>query len=169
MLCFAVEGALVDWSGLLMQERTGAAPATAAVGFSAFSIAMAACRFAGDRMIVRFGAFRVMVVGGIAMFAGLATAVLSTHFMLSACGFALIGLGAANVVPLLFGAASRIPGMSVGAGVAAVATLGYGGLLLAPPVLGWIATQSSVMVALGMLSLSGLVIAVSAGVVKRHG
>ena len=169
MLCFAVEGALVDWSGLLMQERTGAAPATAAVGFSAFSIAMAACRFAGDRMIVRFGTLRVMVVGGIAMFAGLATAVLSTHFMLSACGFALIGLGAANVVPLLFGAASRIPGMSAGAGVAAVATLGYGGLLLAPPVLGWIATQSSVMVALGMLSLSGLVIAVSAGVVKRHG
>ena len=103
------------------------------------------------------------------MFAGLATAVLSTHFLLSACGFALIGLGAANVVPLLFGAASRIPGMSVGAGVAAVATLGYGGLLLAPPVRGWIATQSSVMVALGMLSLSGLVIAVSAGVVKRHG
>ena len=63
MLCFAVEGALVDWSGLLMQERTGAAPATAAIGFSAFSIAMAACRFAGDRMIVRFGALRVMVVG----------------------------------------------------------------------------------------------------------
>jgi MFS family permease len=169
MLCFAVEGALVDWSGLLMQERTGAAPATAALGFSAFSVAMAACRFAGDRMIVRFGALRVMVVGGIAMFAGLATAVLSTHFLLSACGFALIGLGAANVVPLLFGAASRIPGMSAGAGVAAVATLGYGGLLLAPPVLGWIATQSSVMMALGMLSLSGLVIALSAGVVKRHG
>ncbi|OON60432.1 MFS transporter [Massilia sp. KIM] len=168
MLCFAVEGALVDWSGLLMQERTGADPATAALGFSAFSVAMAACRFAGDRLIVRFGALRIMVAGGVAMFAGLATAVLSTHFLLSACGFALIGLGAANVVPLLFGAASRIPGMSAGAGVAAVATLGYGGLLLAPPVLGWIATQSSVMMALGVLSLSGLVIALSARVVKGH-
>jgi MFS family permease len=167
LLCFAVEGALVDWSALLMQERTGAAPASAALGYSAFSIAMALCRFAGDRMILRFGAMRVMVVGGLAMFAGLATAVLSTHFVLSACGFALIGLGAANVVPLLFGAASRIPGMSAGAGVAAVATLGYGGLLLAPPVLGWIAAQASVMVALGALSLSGLVIAMSAGLIKR--
>ena len=168
LLCFAVEGALVDWSALLMQERTGAEPSRAALAYSAFSVAMAACRFAGDRLILRFGALRVMVLGGLAMFAGLATAVLSTAFLLSAAGFALIGIGAANVVPLLFGAASRIPGMSAGAGVAAVATLGYGGLLLAPPVLGYIASHASVMVALGMLSLSGLVIAMSAGVIQRQ-
>jgi len=167
LLCFAVEGALVDWSALLMEERTGATPASAALGFSAFSIAMAACRFAGDRLIVRFGALRIMVIGGLAMFAGLALAVASTHFVLSAVGFALVGLGAANVVPLLFGAAARIPGMSAGNGVAAVATLGYGGLLLAPPVLGWVAMHSSIMVALGALSLSGLVIALSARIIRR--
>ncbi|MBD8567007.1 MFS transporter [Oxalobacteraceae sp. CFBP 8763] len=167
LLCFAVEGALVDWSALLMEERTGATPASAALGFSAFSIAMAACRFAGDRLIVRFGALRIMVVGGLAMFAGLALAVASTHFVLSAIGFALVGLGAANVVPLLIGAAGRIPGMSAGNGVAAVATLGYGGLLLAPPVLGWVAMHSSIMVALGGLSLSGLVIALSARIIRR--
>jgi len=167
LLCFAVEGALVDWSALLMEERTGATPASAALGFSAFSIAMAACRFAGDRLIVRFGALRIMVTGGLAMFAGLALAVASTHFVLSAVGFALVGLGAANVVPLLLGAASRIPGMSAGSGVAAVATLGYGGLLLAPPILGWVAMQTSVMVALGALSLSGIVIAANARVIRR--
>jgi len=167
LLCFAVEGALVDWSALLLEERTGASPASAALGYSAFSIAMAACRFAGDRIILRFGAVRVMVIGGLAMFAGLALAVLSTNFVMSSLGFALVGLGAANVVPLLFGAASRIPGMHPGAGVAAVATLGYGGLLLAPPVLGWGAMHSSVMVALGALSLSGIVIALSAGVLKK--
>jgi len=167
LLCFAVEGALVDWSALLMRERTGASEASAALGFSAFSIAMAACRFAGDRLIVRFGAVRVMVLGGLAMFAGLALATTSTHFALSACGFALIGLGAANVVPLLIGAGGRIPGMSPGAGVAAVATLGYGGLLLAPPVLGWVAMHSSVTMALGMLSLSGLVIALNARILKH--
>jgi len=167
LLCFAVEGALVDWSALLLEERTGASPASAALGYSAFSIAMAACRFAGDRIILRVGAMRVMVIGGLAMFAGLALAVLSTNFVMSSCGFALVGLGAANVVPLLFGAAARIPGMHPGAGVAAVATLGYGGLLLAPPMLGWVAVHLSVMVALGALSLSGLVIALSAGVLKR--
>jgi len=169
LLCFAVEGALVDWSALLMRERTGASPALAALGFSAFSIAMAACRFAGDRLIVRFGAVRIMVLGGLAMFAGLALAVSSSDFALSAAGFALIGLGAANVVPLLIGAGGRIPGMSPGAGVAAVATLGYGGLLLAPPVLGWVAMQSSVTMALAMLSLSGLVIALNARILTRNG
>lgn len=167
LLCFAVEGALVDWSALLLEERTGAAPAAAALGYSAFSIAMAACRFAGDRIILRVGAVPVMVGGGLAMFAGLALAVWSTDFVLSSCGFALVGLGAANVVPLLFGAAARIPGSSPGAGVAAVATLGYGGLLLAPPVLGWVAVHSSVMMALGGLSLAGAVIAMSARVLKR--
>jgi len=167
LLCFAVEGALVDWSALLLEERTGATPAAAALGYSAFSIAMAACRFAGDRIILRVGAMRVMVIGGLAMFAGLALAVWSTNFVMSSVGFALVGLGAANVVPLLFGAAARIPGMHPGAGVAAVATLGYGGLLLAPPVLGWVAVHSSVMVALGALSLSGIVIALCAGVLRK--
>lgn len=88
--------------------------------------------------------------------------------MLPAAGFALIGIGPANVVPLLFGAASRITGMSAGAGGAAVATPGYGGLLLAPPVRGYIAAQASIMVALGAVSLSGLVIALSAGIIKRQ-
>jgi predicted MFS family arabinose efflux permease len=167
LLCFAVEGALVDWSALLLKERTKADPATAAFGYSAFSIAMAACRFAGDRLVLRFGAMRVMVIGGLGMFCGLMLAVLSTRVVLSACGFALIGLGAANVVPLLFSAAARIPGMSAGGGLATVATLGYAGLLLAPPLIGSVAAHTNIAVALGVLSLSGIVIAANARVVKR--
>jgi MFS family permease len=165
MLCFAIEGALVDWSALLLSERTGAAPASAALGYSAFSVAMAACRFAGDRLVLRFGALRMMVLGGLGMFGGLLLAVLSTHFLLSALGFAVVGLAAANVVPLIFGAAARIPGMSAGGGLATVATLGYAGLLLAPPLLGAIAAHANIAVALGILSASGLVIAANARIV----
>jgi MFS family permease len=167
MLCFAVEGALVDWSALLLTERTKADPASAAFGYSAFSVAMAACRFAGDRLVLRFGALRVMVTGGLGMFGGLMLAVFSTNLALSACGFALVGLAAANVVPLLFSAAARIPGMSAGGGLATVATLGYAGLLLAPPLIGSIAAHTNIAVALGMLAVSGLVIAANARVVKR--
>jgi len=168
MLCFAVEGALVDWSALLLTERTGAAPASAALGYSAFSIAMAGCRFAGDRLVQRFGAQRMMVLGGLGMFGGLMLAVLSPHFALSALGFGLIGLSAANVVPVIFAAAARIPGMSAGGGLATVATLGYAGLLMAPPLIGSIAAHTDIAVALGVLSLSGLVIAANARVVKRN-
>jgi MFS family permease len=128
---------------------------------------MAACRFLGDRLVLRFGAARVMVLGGLGMFGGLMLAVLSTHFVLSACGFALIGLAAANVVPLIFAAAARMPGMSAGGGLATVATLGYAGLLLAPPLIGSIAAHTNIAVALGILSISGIIIAANAGVVKR--
>jgi MFS family permease len=159
LLCFAMEGALVDWSALLLTTRTRVDAASAAFGYSAFSVAMAACRFAGDRLVLRFGPLRVMVVGGLGMFAGLMLAVVSTHFVVSALGFALIGLAAANVVPLIFAAAARMPGMSAGGGLATVATLGYAGLLLAPPLIGAIAAHTNIAVALGVLSLSGIVIA----------
>jgi MFS family permease len=159
LLCFAIEGALVDWSALLLTARTRVDAATAALGYSAFSVTMAACRFAGDRLVLRFGALRVMTVGGLGMFAGLMLAVASTQFVVSALGFALIGLSAANVVPLIFAAAARMPGMSAGGGLATVATLGYAGLLMAPPVIGSIAAHTDIAVALGVLSLSGIVIA----------
>jgi MFS family permease len=159
LLCFAIEGALVDWSALLLKERTQVDAATAALGYSAFSVTMAACRFAGDRLVLRFGPLRVMIVGGLGMFAGLMLAVVSTQFWLSALGLALIGLAAANVVPLIFAAAARMPGMSAGGGLATVATLGYAGLLMAPPLLGAIAAHTNIAVALGILSLSGIVIA----------
>jgi MFS family permease len=162
LLCFAVEGALVDWSALLLTERTRVDAASAAFGYSAFSVAMAACRFAGDRLVLRFGPLRVMTAGGLGMFAGLMLAVVSTHFMLSALGFALIGVSAANVVPLIFAAAARMPGMSAGGGLATVATLGYAGLLMAPPLIGSIAAHTNIAVALGILSLSGIVIAANA-------
>jgi len=172
LLCFAVEGALVDWSALLLTERTQVDAATAAFGYSAFSVAMAACRFAGDRLVLRFGALRVMVAGGVGMFAGLMLAVVSTHFLLSALGFALIGLSAANVVPLIFAAAARMPGMSAGGGLATVATLGYAGLLMAPPLIGSIAAHTNIAVALGILSVSGIVIAANSrrvvGWTARH-
>ncbi|UGQ45766.1 MFS transporter [Massilia endophytica] len=167
LLCMAVEGALVDWSALLLTERTGVDAATAAMGYSAFSIAMAACRFAGDGLVLRFGAQRMMAVGGLAMFLGLALAAASPWFILSSAGFALIGLGAANVVPLIFAAATRLPGMSAGGGLATAATVGYTGLLMGPVAIGWVAAHSNIAVALGGLSLAGLVIAFSTGAVKK--
>jgi len=70
-------------------------------------------------------------------------------------------------VPLIFAAAARIRGMSAGGGLATVATLGYAGLLLAPPLIGSVAAHTNIAVALGILSVSGVVIAANARVVKR--
>jgi MFS family permease len=156
LLCMAVEGAVADWSGLLLTEHTGASAAFAAIGYSAFSIAMAACRFAGDALIIRFGARLVMAAGGLCIAIGLLAAAMLPYPLAAASGFALVGLGAANVVPVIFGAAARVTGLSAGAGVATAATIGYTGFLLGPPLIGRIASVTSLAMAIGLLSLTGL-------------
>jgi MFS family permease len=161
LLCMAVEGALVDWSALLMRERTAAGLASAATGYSAFSFAMAACRFAGDQLVVKLGPRRVTILGGIFMCFGLLLSVWSNTYIGVCVGFVFIGLGAANVVPLIFGAAARLPRTSAGNGVATAATVGYAGFLFGPPIIGWIASRSSLAMALGYLSLAGAIIALS--------
>lgn len=166
LLCMAVEGALVDWSALVLRERTGASAAQAALGFSLFSVTMAACRFAGDGLVLRFGARGVMVTGGLAIAAGIGLAVATGNYLLSALGFGLVGLGAANVVPVIFTAAARTPGMAPGVGLATAATVGYSGFLLGPPVIGWIAAHAGLAAGVGSLALAGLVIAASANVVR---
>lgn len=166
LLCMAVEGALVDWSALVLSQQTGASAAQAALGFSLFSITMAACRFAGDSLVLRFGARGVMVAGGLAMAAGVLLAVGTGNYLVSALGFGLVGLGAANVVPVIFTAAARTPGMAPGVGLATAATVGYSGLLLGPPVIGWIAAHAGLAVGVGSLALAGAVIAASANIVR---
>lgn len=166
LLCMAVEGALVDWSALVLREQTGASAAQAALGFSLFSITMAACRFAGDGLVLRFGARGVMVTGGLAMAAGVLLAVSTGNYVAAALGFGLVGLGAANVVPVIFTAAARTPGMAPGVGLATAATVGYSGLLLGPPVIGWIAAHAGLAVGVGSLALAGVVIAASANIVR---
>lgn len=169
LLCMAVEGALVDWSALVLRQQTGASAAQAALGFSLFSIAMAACRFAGDSLVLRFGARGVMVAGGLAMAAGVLLAVGTGNYVVSALGFGLVGLGAANVVPVIFTAAARTPGMAPGVGLATAATVGYSGLLLGPPVIGWIAAHAGLALGVGSLALAGAVIAASANIVRGAG
>lgn len=166
LLCMAVEGAVADWSALLLTQHAGASAAFAAIGYAAFSIAMAVCRFAGDALIVRFGARRVMAAGGLWIAIGLLAAVIIPHPLAAAAGFALVGLGAANVVPVIFAAAARVPDLSGGAGVATAATIGYTGFLLGPPLIGAIASVTGLAAALGMLSLAGVCIAFGARAVS---
>ncbi|WP_088347183.1 MULTISPECIES: MFS transporter [Rhodomicrobium] len=165
LLAMGVEGAVADWSALLLTEHTGSSAAFAATGYAAFSIVMAACRFAGDSLISRFGARNMMIAGGILIALGLVSSATIPHPLLAAAGFALVGLGAANVVPVIFSAAARLPGLPPGAGVAAVASVGYAGLLMGPPLIGGVASLTGLATALGLLSLAGLAIVAGAGAV----
>jgi len=156
-LAFMTEGAVADWSGVFLMQA-GATAAGAAAGFAGFSAAMVLGRVFGDWTVRRLGP-AVVLRGGAALAAagfGLAVAWPAA----GAVGFALVGLGVANMAPLLFSAAGRA-GPAASTGVAAAATLGYAGLLLGPPMVGAVSDVVGLRGALGLLVLSAVVLAVA--------
>ena len=74
-------------------------------------------------------------------------------------GLAVTGAGAANIVPILFSASARTPGVSPALGIASATTLAYGGFLIAPPLLGFVGQHLSIAVALGLAGTAGLIVA----------
>jgi fucose permease len=156
------EGAVGDWSAVYLQDALGASGAVAATGFAAFSLTMAAGRFGGDHLIGRFGARVVLRVSSGLAAGGLAAALLTGWPPAAVVGFGLVGLGLANVVPVLFGSAGRVPGVPAGTALAAVATTGYCGYLAGPPLIGVAAEVAGLASALGLVSVACAVIAASA-------
>jgi fucose permease len=164
-LCFLAmmtEGAVIDWSALHLKDRLSLSAGSAASGFAAFSATMALGRFFGDRLRSRLSAARLVRASASLAAAGLFVALLAPWPAVAVAGFAIVGLGLSNLVPIFFSAAARIPGQPSGAAIAAVATLGYGGFLVGPPVIGAVAEMTSLTLALGSTVLAAIVIALAA-------
>lgn len=157
MFCFVVEGAIVDWSAIYLQSVAGASLETAVAGFVAFSLAMTVCRFMGDFAVKHLGRVRTVQVGGLLATAGLAVAMALPRPLPATIGFALLGIGLANVVPVLFSTAGQTKGVAPSVGVAMVATLGYAGLLLGPPLIGFGGDIVGLRAMLGVLIAFALV------------
>jgi fucose permease len=150
---FLVEGAMADWTAVLLHDVLGTSAALAALGYSAYSVTMMTMRFAGDRVVARWGAEpllrRATAVAALAFASALASANVAVTLVAVAC----IGVGVATVAPLVFGAAARRSHHGAGRGIAAMATLGYGGFLLGPAVIGWLAQMTGLRAALTLLAL----------------
>ena len=170
LLCFVsfmAEGSMLDWSAVFLRDCRGFAPSTAGIGYACFSIAMALGRLGGDRLVQRIGPVWAVRAG-----AGLA----ATGFALAACapwpeaslaGFVLIGLGASNIVPVMFSAAGRLPGVSPAIAIAAVTMLGYAGLLSGPALIGLMSRLAGLPLALAAVAGLLLLVAASARIVRR--
>lgn len=171
-LCFlsmTSEGAVVDWSALHLKQDLQLSSGMAATGFAAFSASMAASRFGGDWMRSRFGMTALVRWSALLAAFGLTVALTVPVSFVAVAGFALVGLGLANLVPLFFGAAGRIPGQGAGTAIAAVATMGYSGFLVGPPVIGVVADMTGLGRALGLIVLACLAVAAFAGAVRSAG
>jgi fucose permease len=171
LLAFAAlmaEGAMGDWSAVYLHEVLQATPALAAAGFAAFSSTMAIGRLAGDRIVTRFGAQTVLRASGGLAALGLTAALLLGDPIAAIAGCALVGLGIANVIPVLFSRAGSLPGVESGSALAAVTAIGYCGFLAGPPVIGVVAEFTSLPYGLGMVVVGCGLIALFAGVVRQR-
>ena len=156
------EGALADWSAIYLVSVAGADEATAALGYAVFSAAMVTMRLLGDRVVEIFGAVPTARVSCTVAAAGVGLAVGGATVGLSLAGFLLMGIGYAVVMPLAFSRAARDPEVPAGVAIASVATLGYGGMLVGPPLIGVVAEITSLRIAFCLLALLALVAAVLA-------
>lgn len=158
-LCMLVEGAMADWSGVYIATIDN--PNRAAIGFAAFSLTMTLGRITGDRIVNALGHARVIQWGGALAMVGSACVAAAPSAAWAVPGFALVGLGLANIVPSVFSAAAKV-GNNAAAGVAMVATTGYTGFLGGPPLVGFISSLSSLRVAFAFLAVAaGLILVVA--------
>jgi len=142
------EGAMYDWSVLYMKQERGSDAGTAALAYAAFSAAMAAGRFGGDWVRARWSPVTVMRWSGALAAVGMTGVLLMPWPIASLLTFSIVGLGLANVVPVLFSAASRQPDVPPAHGIAAVSSMGWLGMMAGPPLIGVVAHAVSLTVGL---------------------
>ena len=157
---------MLDWSAIFLRDIKGVAPEFSGVGYAAFSVAMAAMRLLGDGIVARLSGKKVVVYGGLLAAAGLCLAIVSPWVPGSLFGFVLLGVGAANIVPVFFSEAGRLPGIPPPISIPAITTIGYAGQLAGPALLGFIAYSFSLPIALGFSALLLVLVAVAFGVKK---
>jgi MFS family permease len=159
------EGASLDWSAVYLKEIIGSSAGLAAASTTAFALTMAVARIAGDKIVDRFGAVRTVRVGGVlATFGGLLV-VLAPNAASALCGFGLLGLGVAVVVPLAFAAAGR-SGPNPSQAIAGVATITYTSGLIAPSAIGSLAEATSLIVSFGLVTVLAFGLVLGAGVLR---
>jgi MFS family permease len=163
LLC---EGAAADWSAVYLRTELKTSAGFGGLGFTAFSLAMVSVRLAGDRLLTRFGAARLLPALAAIATVGLGAALIVYSPGATIIGYASLGLGVGLVVPGMFSAAGRLPGANVAAAVSTVAALSYLGFVAGPPLIGALAGLGSLRGALLVLPVLTGAIAVLAARTK---
>lgn len=137
------EGATLDWSALYLREELGASLPLSGFAFGAFCATMAIMRFAGDHIRDRFGAVRTLRISTILAIVGMLIAGFAPNAYLAILGFAVCGIGIANMVPIAISAAGNLPGFAQGVALSVATVMGYSGSLFVPSSIGFVAEYTS--------------------------
>ncbi len=169
-ICFAsflAEGAILDWSAVFLTEVQEMQTSMAGLGYAAFAAAMTTGRLTGDALVHKFR-YRAMLAAGAACAAtGLTVASLSSWWLMALFGYALVGFGCANIVPIMYSLVGRQNVMSQSAAVAAITTMGYAGMLVGPALIGFVAELAGLPVSFMIVALMLFAVSIVAIVLKR--
>jgi MFS family permease len=150
MLC---EGAAADWASVYLSGSLHTSRTVAGLGYATFSAAMVTVRLSGNRLLARFRPDRLLPALAAVATGGFAIALVAGNLVAALIGFACLGIGLASVVPAVFSAAGRIPGLHPGRAVATVSACGWAGFVCGPPLIGHLSALTSLPVALGLLPI----------------
>jgi MFS family permease len=161
--CGAIaEGSISSWSGVFLEDTHHAGHGVAPLGYAAFAAAMLVVRLIGDRLKERFGARAVVAAGALTASIGVYGAVLAPNVVLAIAGFMLAGAGVATIFPFMFSAAGRHGATAL----AGVATMGYSGSLIGPPMIGFAAHHYGMAAGLALVGTLNLAVAAAASRAK---
>ena len=164
VLCFVLflaEGAILDWSAVFLTSVRHMATSYAGLGYAAFATTMTIGRLTGDRIVDRLGQRKVVLIGGLCAALGFVTTTAVPSWQAALLGYALVGVGCANIVPVLFSAVGRQSVMPENVAVPAIATLGYAGILAGPAGIGFIAHLTDLPTAFLILAAMLLTVSLS--------
>lgn len=160
IFCVAVgEGAMADWSAIYLKDSLGTTDQMATVGYLAFSGAMVLGRVLGDSMRAKLGSVVLVSTGALLAAGGLLLGLIFPHPWAALLGFACVGWGLSSGFPVAFSAAGNVQGVHPSLAMAAIATMGYTGFLLGPPLIGFVAHASTLTWGLGLVVVLSLIAA----------
>ncbi len=157
-LALLSEGEMEHWSGVYLRRTLGLSALLGGSGVAVFYGAMAVGRLGAALVIARFGNRRTLRAAGLLAAGGMTLALATREPSLVIAGFLVVGLALSAVVPIAFSAAGDLAPERAGAAISVVTTLGYGGFLLGPVIVGGLAELVGLRLALGVVAVSGLLI-----------
>ena len=156
--CMSVEGCMFDWTGVYFRQVVLADERFVSAGYAAFMITMSAGRFMGDRMSVRYGRKRWVMISGVLITLGIGMTVLMPSIVPAVIGCMLTGIGVSSIIPLMYSTAGKDTQIASGIAIASVAGIGYLGFLLGPPIIGHIAEAVGLRYSFALMGMGGIAI-----------
>jgi len=160
------EGAVADWTAVYLHGTLHTSAVVAGLGYAAYLLIMMTVRLLGNMVMNRFPVYLALPLLAIVGTVGLGVGLIINRPASVLVGFMCLGAGLALVVPMVFSACGHIPNVHPGTAVATVSACGWTGFVLGPPLIGAIASLTSLRTALSLLPLLATVVVVATGTAR---